>query len=144
MKPDNWLLNTQTLSKKNKMNKLLFFLLIPAFGFLPPSKEVKIKGQLQAADPVKMIYLSYRTAEGTVNDSSRLDDGKFDFEGALDEPTLAFLTVRFGNKENGKTRFERMQLFLEPGKIEIEIKDSLKFTKVIGSKSHVELDRLTG
>src|SRR5688500_18190969 len=120
------------------MNKLLFFLLIPVFGFLPPSKEVKIKGQLHASDPVKMIYLSYRTIEGTVNDSCGLDDGKFDFEGELDEPTMAFLTVRFGNKENGKTRFERMQLFLEPGKIEINIKDSLKFANVSGSRAHNE------
>jgi peroxiredoxin len=120
------------------MKKLLLLLLLPAFAFVqPPAKEVKIKGTMKLADPVQMVYLSYRTADGSVYDSVKLVNNEFKFEGKVSEPTLASIIVKFEpENEKARSRSERMQLFLEPGKIEVQIKDSLKFAKVKGSKAH--------
>lgn len=122
------------------MKKLLFLLAIPAsiFMIIPP-KEMKIKGTLKLTKPVEQVYLSYRTADGQVSDSVKLDDGEFNFGGKVTEPVLATLSVKF-ELEPGQKRsmMDRMQLFLEPGKIKVTVKDSLKFAVVTGSKSHTE------
>jgi len=119
------------------MKRALLLFILPALAFMPPAKEVKIKGTMKLPDPVQMIYLSYRTADGSVYDSVKLDNNEFKFEAKVAEPTLASIIVKF-EPENAqaRSRSERMQLFLEPGKIQIQIKDSLKFAKVKGSKSH--------
>jgi peroxiredoxin len=123
------------------MKKLLFLFLLPAFAFMAPSKNVKLTGHMQFAEPVTMIYLSYRTADARVSDSTHLKNGKFQFKEKINEPTLAFLRVKFAQKEGQKRpRYEGMQLFMEPGKMQIDIKDSLKFAKVSGSKSHKALE----
>src|SRR5690242_14792959 len=100
------------------MKKLVVLLTLPAFAFLqPPAKTVKVNGTMKLADPVQMVYLSYKTEAGSVYDSIKLANNEFKFEGKVTEPTLASLIVKF-EPENAQTRSrsERMQLFLEPGK----------------------------
>jgi peroxiredoxin len=119
-------------------------MLLPGFAFSLSSKEVKIEGHLQSSEPVKMIYLRYNTTKGQIVDSARLFNGNFSFEEKLEEPAMAILNIRFAGKNNEDGRFGRMELFLEPGKMEIEIADSLKslkFVKVNGSKAHTEFIR---
>ena len=125
--------------------KRFFLFLLPVFAFSPLEKQVTIKGSMKTPDPVKMIYLTYRTADGsTVNDSAVLSNGQFAFKEKVEEPTMAYLTAKF-EKDDGKSkyRFERMQLFLESGEIKINVKDSLKFASVTGSKAHAEFERFT-
>jgi peroxiredoxin len=122
------------------MKKLLLLLIIPAVAFVTPlTREMKVSGSLKLTKPVDQVYLSYRTADGTVNDSVRLDNGEFSFNGKIAEPVLATLSVKFelepGQK---KAMMDRMQVYLEPGKIRITVKDSLKFAVVTGSSSHTE------
>jgi peroxiredoxin len=128
------------------MKKSLFLLVLPVLAFvIPPIKdEMKMKGTLKLAKPVDQVYLSYRTASGQVNDSVRLDDGEFSFDGTIAEPVLATLTVKF-EMEPGQKRaaMDRTQIFLEPGKIKVTVKDSLKFAVVTGSKSHTDFLALT-
>jgi peroxiredoxin len=126
------------------MKKLFFLLAIPAVAFvLPPKDEVKIKGSLKFAKPVEWVYLAYRTPDGPMSDSVKLDDGEFNFEAKTAEPVLATLSVKF-EAEAGQKRpyIERMALFIEPGKIKVSVKDSLKFAVVSGSKSHTEYTAL--
>lgn len=122
------------------MKKTLFLLMIPVMAFLmPPVREMKVSGKLKLTKPVDQVYLSYRTPDGTINDSVGLDDGEFSFNGKIAEPVLATLSVRFelepGQK---KAMMDRIQIFLEPGKIKVAVKDSLKFAVVTGSRSHTE------
>ena len=124
------------------MYKIFLFLLVSGIGFTAHAQnEAKIKGDMKFSDPVQMVYLSYRTADAVVTDSTKSGDGKFHFTAKVTEPTLASLTVRFEPVTGqARPRVERMQLFLEPGKIEIEGKDSLKLAKVTGSKSQKEFE----
>ncbi len=122
------------------MKKLFFLLAIPVFGFIdPPLKEVKIKGTLQLTKPVEWVYLTYRAGESSFNDSVQLDNGKFKFETKIAEPVLATLSVRYVNPDKtSRPQMERLPVFIEPGKLTIVVKDSLKAAKVTGSKSHTE------
>ncbi|MGV3528095.1 MAG: redoxin domain-containing protein [Flavisolibacter sp.] len=127
------------------MKKYFLFSFLPALAFMLPGKPVNIKGHMTMADPVQMVYLSFNDHEGnTVSDSALLKDGQFSFETEVDEPTMAFLTVKL-EKANGKSkyRFERIQLFLEAGNINVDVKDSLKFAMVTGSKAHTDFERFS-
>ena len=123
------------------MKKIFFIVLMPllAFSFLKP---VKIKGRIKNADDVEMVLLQYRSSTELVNDSALLKDGKFAFEVQVEEPTLAYLTLRFKKRE-GKPRYEKIPLFIEPGNITIEAKDSLKTAFITGSKANTEFASLT-
>lgn len=126
------------------MKKILFFFLLPSLAFAGPGKPVTIKGKIKTPDVAKMVYLYYRVDNNNVSDSAIVKNGQFIVKGKLDEPTAATLLVRF-EKSDGKSDpvFEQMFLFLEPGNIIINVKDSLKFAIVSGSKSHKEYEQLT-
>ena len=113
------------------MKKLILLLFIPGFSFgNPPAKGETIKGRAQFKDAVHMVYLNYRTTDKLVKDSSLLKNGRFKFKADISEPTLATLYVTFENTaENGKPRMDAMQIFLEPGTMKINVKDSMKFAK---------------
>ncbi|MEO9022865.1 MAG: TlpA disulfide reductase family protein [Ginsengibacter sp.] len=124
------------------MKKTFLFLLLPVFSFAnPPIKGETIKGHAQFKDAVHMVYLNYRNADKLVKDSSLLKEGRFEFKAAISEPTLATLYVRFVNTdENGRPKMDGMQIFMEPGTMQIEVKDSMKFAKIIGSKSQKDFE----
>ena len=107
-------------------------------------KKMHLKGDARFSAPVQMIYLSFRTAEDLVTDSVEPVNNSFQFTKKISEPTLANLRFRFAKQENEvRTRMEGMQLFLEPGKIKISIKDSVRFAKVTGSSSQKLFEKLT-
>ena len=111
------------------MKKLLLILLIPALAFTgKPEKKGSLKGKMKFTETVKMVYLSYISGDKRVTDSVILKKGKFEFQTKVAEPTLATLSVRFEpGATDVKPRTDRMQLFIEPGKIKVETSDSLKF-----------------
>lgn len=120
------------------MKKLLCLLVLPGFAFIaPPENEVKMKGKMTYAKPVDWVFLSYRADGALVRDSAKLKNGEFEFEKKIAEPVLASLIVRF-EKQPGETRgqMDGMQIYLEPGEIEVTGADSLKNAKVTGSKTH--------
>jgi hypothetical protein len=72
-----------------------------------------------------------------ITDSTLLVNGKFQFTENINEPTQASIIVRFHPVEGQKSsRNERLEFFMEPGMIDISVKDSLKFAKITGSKSN--------
>jgi peroxiredoxin len=120
------------------MKRLFFIALLPALlSFIPAAKKVTINGVVNFEGTVQKVYLSYRVADETVTDSSDLINNRFRFEERIDEPVLAYITVSFKPLEGqARHRYEKVPVFLEPGIIKIEAKDSLKFAKITGSKSH--------
>jgi peroxiredoxin len=123
------------------MKKLLFFFTFSVLFFSVNAQKANISGTMQFSQPVKMIYLSYVAGNERVTDSAKLQDNTFRFSEKIAEPTLANLMVRFelvpGQE---RPRVDVMQLFLEPGNITIEVKDSLKLAKITGSKSQAEFE----
>lgn len=127
------------------MKHLFFLLLMPAIAFAQtPAKDFKISGNLNFAQPVEKIYLSYRTGEDMVTDSTKPDKGAFMFQGKIDEPTIAQLAVRLAQPAGeAKPAIDRMMLFIEPGNITISAKDSLKAATIKGSKANDAYKALT-
>ena len=124
------------------MKKFIFLLAIPFVAFLTPSlNEMTIKGTLQFSEPAEIVFLSYRTVDERITDSVVVKNGKFEFNSKVTEPTLATLSVRFKTLDaNGRQKMDRVQLYIEPGKIKVDVKDSLKFAKVSGSESNKAFD----
>ncbi len=120
------------------MKKIVSLTLFAVVAFFTgQAQNVTINGRLQMKDPVNMVYLNY-TGDGiNLVDSSKPEKGKFSFLREVEYPTWAFITVKYEpTATEKKARTERLQLFMEPGKMTIKAKDSLKFAKVKGSKSH--------
>lgn len=123
------------------MKKLLFLFFVSSFFISTQAQEVKIKGTLNFKEPGEKAFLSYRKGDDRINDSTEIKNGQFAFKGKIVEPTLANLSVRFAPKEGEKRpRMDRMQIFLEPGNIQVKAKDSLKFAVVSGSKAQKEYE----
>jgi len=126
------------------MKKLLFLLTLSAFAFISSdAQKANITGTIHFSEPVQMIYLSYSTGGDRVTDSTKPNNGKFHFTADVAEPTAAMLMVRF-EPVAGQERphVERTQLFMEPGNINIAVKDSLQLAKVSGSKSQKAFESL--
>lgn len=126
------------------MKKILFLFAITLFttGSAFAQKST-IKAKMHFSDPVKMVYLMYRAGDENVRDSAELIKNKLTFKEKISEPTLANLMVRFELKEGEeRPRIERIPVYLEPGKIKINVVDSLKFAKIKGSKAHNELTKI--
>src|SRR5215213_6607020 len=127
------------------MKKIFLFLLAPVFAAAqPPAQEFKIKGDLKSFKPVDKVYISYRDGENNVRDSFLLTDGSFKYESKLTEPTVATLVVKYV-KQDGEERAkqEGVQFFLEPGKISIEAKDSLKVNTIKGAAGQADFEKLS-
>ncbi len=126
------------------MKKILFLFTIALLGTGSAfAQKSTIKAKMLFSEPVKMVYLMYRAGDDNVRDSAELIDNKLTFNQNITEPTLANLMVRFELKEGQeRPRMERIPVYLEPGKIEIQVVDSLKFAKIKGSKSHTELAKV--
>lgn len=127
------------------MKKFLFLFSLASFAVSSTSaQKSKIIGNFQFSEPVDMVILTFRSGDDNITDSSKLVNNKVTFSGKVSEPVLGNLMVRFEPKEEGKRpRMERMPIYLESGTITITAKDSLKFAKVSGSKSHAEFDKIT-
>lgn len=126
------------------MKKLFLLFLIPATAFAQaPAKEFKVKGKLESFKPVDKVFFGYRDGDNYTRDSAVVKDGEFSFKGNVSEPTVAMLTVKY-EKQPGEERAKQqgMSLFLEPGKIEIKAKDSIKNNKVSGSSGQADLEKL--
>src|SRR5688572_6053116 len=120
------------------MKKLLFLLLLPVSAFSQTSeKEFKVKGELKLIKAVDWIFLKYPANGQLVSDSVLLKNGEFKFEGKIAEPVLAYLSAKvIKSSPTERQAFQNFTFFLEPTKIEINAKDSLKAAVVKGSAGH--------
>jgi peroxiredoxin len=125
------------------MKKILVLLLAPVFAMAQSPQEFKVKGELTSFKPIDKIFLNYRTGDMSVRDSVQTKDGSFKFEGKIAEPLVATLQVKYVQQPGQeKAKWEALQFFLEPSKIEIAAKDSIKNNSVTGSKGQVDFEKL--
>ena len=127
------------------MNKIFLLLLLPLASLAQSgSGEFKVKGELKLVKPIDWVYLRYVSGDELKMDSLQTKNGEFKFEGRIEEPTTASLIVKFV-KQPGEEKASRdvLQIFLEPTKINIVSKDSLKVSSVTGSAGYLDLLELT-
>jgi peroxiredoxin len=126
------------------MKKILLFLLAPVFAVAQsPAQEFKVKGELASFKPIDKIFLNYRTNDTNLRDSVQAKNGSFEFKGKIAEPLVSTLQIRYVQQPGQeKAKWEAMQFFLEPAKIEITAKDSLENNSVAGSKGQADFKKL--
>jgi len=127
-----------------KMKKLFLFLLLPAASFAQKAdKEFKLDGELKLAKPIDWIYLRYNNGEKVITDSFQSASGNFKYEAKIAEPVVATLTVKYAKAEGEeKAGRESVPVFIEPRKLELFAKDSLKALSVKGSAAHADFTAL--
>lgn len=119
----------------------LMVLMLPTLAFANiDGGDIKIKGEIDKSIKVAWVFLSYRTADGSVYDSVKVDDGKFKFEKNIAEPVLATLILKY--QIDAAEKPMRLSLFLEPGNTDIVIKESIENTVVKGNKAHAAYQAL--
>ena len=127
------------------MKRLLFaFVLLAAFVPVAiAQKKAVINGEFKSRQPIDKVYLRYIVDGQVQMDSVKAEKGKFTFNANITEPQLGWLLVKFvQSKTEEKPRQDRMQIFLEPSVIQVNVKDSLKFATVSGSGSHATWQQL--
>ncbi len=126
------------------MKKFFLILLAPVFASVQTSAQAfKVKGELKSFKPVDKVYFFYRDGDNSQQDSSQVKDSEFRFEGKVSEPTVARLQVKYAKQEGEeKAKSEFLQFFLEPAKIDIVAKDSLKNNTVKGAKGQADFEKL--
>lgn len=117
--------------------KTLFAFLFLTLSFTTTSGQKNtIQGSLELKHPVESIILGYYVAGENKSDQTKLINGKFSFSREITEPTWAILVVVYASSDTGKkSTVERLPIYIEPGVMTINAKDSLKFAKISGSKS---------
>jgi peroxiredoxin len=126
------------------MKKFFFFSILPLASIAQtPAKEFQLKGQLNLSKPVEWIYLRYASGDENKTDSVQPKNGEFKFKGLIAEPVVASLTTKFKQQGGERPPRESVQFFLEPSKIELTAKDSLKNISVKGSAGQTDFAALT-
>ena len=131
------------------MKKIFVYLLVLLPYFLVAQdqeqpKKFKLSGKLRNipdSTKVDWVFLQYRTNGTTTQDSLQPVNGKYVFTGAIAEPVLVRLTVKFAETAAGKKpamnyNRDAASVFIEPGSQRIIPTDSFSNLKVSGSKAH--------
>ena len=118
------------------MNKLVLTLLcaVPAFANAQ-SETFKVTGKIANAGPKSKVYLSYRAAGSTVKDSTLVKDGTFSFEGTVNGPLAAKLSLNHngaGISQPTKNP-DVLSIYLDKGNVNVIAKDSVKKAQATGS-----------
>jgi thiol-disulfide isomerase/thioredoxin len=96
------------------------------------STEFTLQGEINGQDS-GIIVLSYHQDKTSIQDTSKIKNGKFIFTGKIFEPTQAILS--------DKNDFNRVFVFLEPRNMKISLaKDKYEECKMTGSKTQNESD----
>jgi peroxiredoxin len=98
------------------------------------SKKFTLQGEINGQDS-GIIVLSYHQDKTSIQDTSKIKNGKFIFTGKISEPTQAILS--------DKNDFNRVFVFLEPRNMKISLsKDKYEECKMTGSKTQDESNLL--
>ncbi len=132
------------------MKKVAAILLFLPFLTTAQKKEMKFKltGDVRkVSGGIEWIFCQYKADGEWKTDSVKINNGKYVFTGAIKEPQLARLHVKYLADENGKTKTlnykrDMASVFLEPRKIKITSTDSFSNIRVRNSGAHKEFVKL--
>ncbi|MDI3319840.1 TlpA disulfide reductase family protein [Pinibacter soli] len=114
-----------------KLSAIGLAVLLPG-TLLAQKATFSINGKVGNINAPAMAYLSYRQGSQSISDSAKITNGKFAFKGSIEEPIQATVVFNYtGSGTNGKN-VQRKTIYLEPGTIKIDGKDSLSTAKASG------------
>lgn len=101
-----------------------------------------LKATIQKVTVPAKAYLIYRSDTGNVIDSAEVKNGIFEIKGSITEPAKAMLVIDhqgigFANLRKQKT-VDLLNMYIEPGNINITGLDSVSRAKVSDSKINEE------
>jgi hypothetical protein len=105
------------------MKQLLLMLLFP-FTVAAQKNTFVLKGQIGHLGPDCHLYLTYLVDGKTIQDSTQLQDGKFEFSGNINDVSDA-LMILSTPQNMGAVPLDAIFFFIEKGTMEISGKDSL-------------------
>jgi peroxiredoxin len=124
------------------MKKILILAFVSIY-FLPilQAQSISIEGHLDYRNPVAFVYFNYTVGEKRLSDTALLENSRFKLLLKVDEVIDANMVVVFKPVSGEKSvRREVKLIFLEPGNIKIEVKDSIRYAKITGSQSQIAFD----
>lgn len=113
-----------------KLSVIILTILMPC-TLLAQNAPFTINGQVGKLNGVK-AYLCYRQDGKALCDSSDITDGKFTFKGSVREPIQSTIIVNYPGYKTHWENVERKNIYLEPGDLIMEGKDSFRTAKVSG------------
>ena len=115
--------------------------LSPIFVFGQSNKFI-LKGKIGNLNAPAKIYITYSNEGKFEQDSTVLKNGEFQFTNTLIEPAYAQLTLDHQGKHVNRN-VDSKSLYLEPGTITLESKDSVKNVTITGSIINNDAQRLS-
>lgn len=123
-------------------------IIFPAIAFSQDKeKNFKLSGNIKGfSNPVEWVYIQYRVKGEWKTDSVTPKSGSYKFEGAIEEPVLARLRVKYAEVDGKRlalsAKRDVLPVFLQPGKIKVSSVDSFTNATVSGSLAHDEYTKL--
>ncbi|MEC5146780.1 TlpA disulfide reductase family protein [Chitinophaga sp. 212800010-3] len=124
------------------------FLLVPAVLFAQEKKSAAgkpytIQGTITQQHNPATVYLRMRKGGENFADTAQVKDGKFTFNGTLEEPGLASLMlVQKGAEKPVSMGRDMLAIFLDKGNISINTTDSISKATVAGSGANDDYKKL--
>ncbi len=113
-------------------------LLVGCMGVHAQDKGFRITGSVPSSKEGCMVYLDYRSEGNSMGDSVVVKDGKFIFEGIVDEPNYSRMV--FDHEGQGKYMVQnvgdRLYFYLGNENYDMAITDSLCTATITGSPLH--------
>ena len=106
------------------------------------SGEFVVNGKVgQLSAPAK-AYLMYKSKSGRQVDSVLIDNGKFTFEGTIDQPISAYLIINKKGTGANSDGVDVVNFYLEKGVISMVSPDSLDNAQITGGTVNADNNRL--
>ncbi|MBV4358913.1 TlpA disulfide reductase family protein [Pinibacter aurantiacus] len=115
-----------------KLSVIGLAVLLPC-TLLAQKAEFTVSGRVGEINAPAKAYLAYRQGSQAIFDSSAIVKGKFAFKGNIDDPIQATIYFSYlGDGTKGKN-VHKKTIYLEPGNIKVNGKDSLTTARISGS-----------
>ncbi|PWG78159.1 TlpA disulfide reductase family protein [Pararcticibacter amylolyticus] len=118
---------------------LLSFVLCPFL--LPAQNAFEIKAKVDGLRDSDKVYLVYNVNDQQRTDSANVKNGSFSFKGAIQYPEAASLFLNknpYVKKQEKGENIDYMRFYIEPVKMTFLASDSLKNTKISGSRVNAD------
>jgi len=124
----------------------LILCLLPLGAAAQPG-PLSLKGSLAGVpQPIRKVAIAYRLGETKVNDTVVMERGSWQYRRELEEPVLANITLISDSvlyeRRGMKSRVYSFPVYLQPGTITIDTRDSVQGNKVNGSAAHTDYELL--
>ena len=121
-------------------SSILAILLLSSTSLFAQKGEYTVKGEVGKISAPAMVYLTYRTDNENITDSSTIINGKFEFKGTVNAPIKATLVLNYKGSGTRSRSAAQLPMYLEAGVIKLTSPDSLNHTVILGSQINADND----